>query len=51
MVNVHRLRSTLAFIDANAARWNQGSWLHCVAAFAVENAGYVVMPSLRVNRT
>ncbi|GAA2019039.1 hypothetical protein GCM10009839_14230 [Catenulispora yoronensis] len=48
MANVHRLRSTLGFVEANPGLWDQGSWLDCFAAIAVENAGYVVLPSLWV---
>ncbi|WP_194923180.1 hypothetical protein [Catenulispora pinisilvae] len=48
MADIHGLRATLAFIRANPQLWDQGSWLHCFAAIAVELAGYDVLPSLWV---
>lgn len=48
MADVHGLRATLAFIQANPQLWRQDSWLHCFAAIAVELAGYDVLPSLWV---
>jgi hypothetical protein len=42
------LRATLACIEANPGLWEQGSWLDCFAAYAVELAGYDVLPSLWV---
>lgn len=48
MADVYGLRATLAFIRASPQRWDQGSWLHCFAAVAVQLAGYDVLPSLWV---
>jgi hypothetical protein len=48
VADVHGLRATLAFIQANPQLWKQDSWLHCFASIAVELAGYDVLPSLWV---
>lgn len=48
MANVRGLHAVLACVEANPGLWDQGSWMDCFAAIAVELAGYSVLPSLWV---
>lgn len=48
MANTSRLHAALAYVESNPHRWDQGSWLSCFAAIAVELAGFRILPSLWV---